>query len=238
MKKKGLTLLLGLILGISLVLCMGAYDKTVYVGSTITYDDDTSVVWGTGSDATMTWDNTNGELDITTTGEVRITCSAVSDGQYGLDCSGAIAGATTSEGAAAYFHSSITGDIDGPCYNLGSWMDITGGTPSTTGPMAAIDCGIYESGADLSSTIVVGLQIQTILDTTNSPLKHYMMRFNTNQSGDTPDGWFWAANAEAIAFTAGANTGATKTGDIKIHISGTTGDGSGNHYIRTYDGTS
>lgn len=225
-------ILLGLLIGCFLVLVMGgAYDQERFSDSTVHY-------FGTDNDMSWGWDNSAGEFEVAIAGEFEITCSAVADGKYGLEVGSTIAGGTKSEGSAAYLHTTITGNIDAPTYNLGSWLDVTGGTPTSAAMLAAIDCGIYESGANLSNIVVVGLQIQTLIDTTNSPSKHYMMRFNTDQSGDAPDGWFWAANSEAIAFTPGADTNATKTGDIKIQISGTTGDGSGFHYIRTYDGTS
>lgn len=224
--KKYKNILLGLVIGIFLVFAMGSYDK-------VRFTDDILLYFGTDNDTSMGWDATNSEFDITTTGEVKVTCSAVSDGAYGMDISGAIAGATTSEGCGAYIHSSITGNVDSDCYNLGAWMDITGGTPSTAGVMAAIDCGVYESGATLTNAWVVGLQIQTMLDSTNGPAKHYMMRFNTSQSGDTPDGWFQAANSQAVAYTAGSGTSGTKDGAIKINIVGR-----GDIYIRCYDSAS
>lgn len=65
-----------------------------------------------------------------------------------------------------------------------------------------------------------------------APASHYMMMFNTLQTGDTPDAWFHAQNPESIAYTTGGDTGATKVGDIKISMQG----GFGTGYIRVYDG--
>lgn len=156
-------------------------------------------------------------------GGVRITTSAVPDHQYGLEVASAIATNTDSQGSAAYFHTTITGNIDAPTYNLGSWLDVTGGTP-TAGLLAAIDCGIYADNApDLSNIWVVGLQIQTMIDNATTPAYHAMMRFNTNQAGDTPDVWFQAANPDCVAFTANTLHGASATdkiGAIKIAIVG------------------
>ncbi len=157
-------------------------------------------------------------------GGVRITTSAVPDHQYGLEVASAIATNTDSQGSAAYFHTTLTGNIDAPTYNLGSWLDVTGGTPAAI--LVAADIGIYESGADMTSGScgVIGLQIQTMLDNTNTPgWGHYMMRFNTNQAGDTPDGWFQAANPDAVAFVDNAAHGAAATdkiGAITINIVG------------------
>ena len=162
---------------------------------------------------------------------VAVTAGALPDGAYGFEIGSSITGATKSEGAAAYLHTTLTGDIDGPTYNLGSWLDVTGGTPTASGPLAAIDCGIYATAdADLSTIWTVGLQIQTMVHATAAPAKHYMMRFNTDESGDTPDGWFQAANPACVAFTASAATDGTKVGAIKVSIVGYD-----DCYFRLYD---
>ena len=170
---------------------------------------------------------------LTDVGGVKVTASAVPDGQYGLEVSSAIAGATKSEGAAIYAHTTLTGNTDAPTYNLGSWFDITAGTP-TAGVIAAIDCGIFETGADLSGVQwLVGLQIQTLMDNTNGPANHAMMRFNTSQAGDTPDFWFVAANAESVAYSANSthtSASTSKVGAIKIHIIGP-----GDVFLYVYD---
>lgn len=166
---------------------------------------------------------------------VKITNLAVPDGGYGLDIMGTIAGATASQGSAIYAHTTLTGDINSHTYNLGSWLDITDGTHAGGAySIAAIDCGIYTtSDADMGGSWAIGLQIQTMIDAASSPGYHTMMRFNTNQAGDTPDVWFQAANPDCVAFVANAayTTPSTdKIGAIKIAIVGY-----GDCYFYIYD---
>jgi len=209
--------------------------EVLFTDINLQLDDDADMYIGSAesTDGILSWDNTNAEVDLTTaTGSIHFTCSAVPDGQYGLEVGSAIAGATKSEGAAAYFHTTLTGNIDAATYNFGSWLDITGGSP-TASILAAGDFGIYESGATLAGMgMVVGLQVQTMLDNTSGPTSHYMMRFNTDiTASDLPDGWFQAANPQAIAYTADTGTSATKKGAIKFVVAGSTGT----LYLRCYD---
>lgn len=201
-----------------------------YDGDCMTFSDGMALNIGStpATDGVLSWDNTNAEVDLTTaTGSIHLTCSAVPDGQYGLEVQGAIAGATRSEGTAAYFHSTLTGNIDAPTYNIGSWLDITDGTP-TASVLAAADFGIYSSsGAELSSAgHVTGLQIQMIIDDEDSPTSLYMMRFNSLLSGSggtAPSHWFQAANQECIAYTANTthtSAATDKIGAIKVSVVG------------------
>ncbi len=164
-------------------------------------------------------------------GGVRIVSAAVPDALYGLEVSSAIAGNTASQGSAIYAHTTLTGNIDAPTYNLGSWLDITGGTP-TAAVLAAIDCGIYESGATLAGvTHVIGLQIQMMMDDTSNPGILSMMRFNTDLAGNLPDYFFEAANDAAIVYAANASyTDGDKVGAIKIYSAE-----SGVLYLWVYD---
>ena len=210
-------ILLGILIGTFLVFSMGAfYDKTRFTDSVVHY-------WGTDNDTSMGWDNTNSEFDITTTGEVRVTASAVSDGAYGMHITGAIAGATRSEGVSAYLAGALTGNIDGPCYNLGSWFDITAGTP-VGATLSAIEAGIYVTTTPtLTDTTIYMLNLQYIGNASSLTKKAYMMRFNIQQSADDIDGWFKAANPESVAFVANStHTSAStdKIGAITINIVG------------------
>jgi hypothetical protein len=110
------------------------------------------------------------------------------------------------------------------------WCD-SGSTPSSV--LYGGLFGVSESGADMTGCgSVVGLGVSTQVDSTNPPQSHYMMRFNTVQGGDVPDGWFIAANPESIAYTASTATNGTKVGAIKIHIQGAA---TPVVYIRVYD---
>lgn len=174
---------------------------------------------GTGQDSVNFLSDVGGFL---------MTASAVPDGQYGLEVSSAIAGGTASQGSAIYAHTTLTGNIDTPTYNIGSWLDITGGTP-TASVLAAMDIGIYESGSTMAGVShVTGLQIQMMTDNTSNPTDLTMMRFNCAEGGSNNrlDYWFTAANPSSIAYTANTLHGASatdKAGAIKFHVAGATG---------------
>lgn len=214
-------ILLGAVIAIVLFCSFGFYDTDTFSDATLQY-------FGSDRDVSLQWDNSNNELDFTTaTGSFHFTASAVADGKYGLEVGSTIAGDTKSEGSAAYFHTTLTGNIDAPTYNIGSWLDITGGTP-TASVLAAADFGIYVSSAGNlgSAGHVVGLQIQLIIDDANGPSSLYMMRFNSllaGSGGVAPSHWFQAANKESIAYeanTAHATSATDKIGAIKISVVG------------------
>lgn len=158
-------------------------------------------------------------------GGILVTASAVPDGQYGLEVSSAIAGGTASQGSAIYAHTTLTGNIDASTYNLGSWLDITSGTPTTN--LSAGDFGIYVSATPtLSSANIYVLQVQYQGSSSSQASTAYMMRFNCLRSGsggDDPDGWFQAGNPESVAMTENTvHTSAStdKVGAIKCNIVG------------------
>lgn len=193
-------------------------------GDGVTFSDGMALNIGgePSTDGVLSWDNTNAEVDLTTaTGSIHFTLGAVPDAQYGLEVGSTIAGTTRSEGSAAYFHTTLSGAWDGPTYNLGSWLDITAGTP--TGSLAAaIECGIYApTTPTLSAVTCVGLGITTVIHSGAAPNRHYMMRFNTQQGGDTPDAWFSAVNPQSIAYSSNAthqSASNAKVGAIKVQI--------------------
>ena len=176
---------------------------------------------------------TAGAVILSGVGQHAVTSTAVPDSGYGLNVGSTIAAGTQSQGSAIYAHTTLTGNIDGPTYNFGSWLDITGGTPTAGCTIiAAADIGIYESGATLASVgHMVGLQIQMQFDDTSNPAILEMMRFNVNQAGNLPDYWFGAANPDAVAFSANTDfTDTDKIGAIKIYIVGY-----GDCYFYIYD---
>lgn len=202
-------------------------------------DDDAKFYIGAAesTDGTLNWDNTNAELDVTVpVGSIHFTLSAVPDGEYGLEVGSTIAGGTASEGSAAYFHTSITGAIDGPTYNLGSWLDITAGTPTSSALFVAVEAGVYVSATPtLTSADIAVLQVQYMGNSSSTCDIIAMMRFNsllTGSGGEAPDYFIWAGNDESICFTSDSSTGATKMGAIKINSAQ-----SGTMYIWTYDST-
>ncbi len=169
-------------------------------------------------------------------GGTKVTASALPDGQYGLEVSSAIAGGTASQGSAIYAHTTLTGNIDAPTYNVGSWLDITDGTPTSSALLVGLEAGIYVSATPtLTAADVVVLQLQYQGNSSSTTDIAAMIRVNSllsGSGGEAPDYFIWAGNDEAISFTADAATGATKVGAIKINSAQ-----SGTMYIWTYDST-
>jgi len=209
-------------------------------GDCITISDGMAInIGGTpATDGVLSWDNTNAEVDLTTaTGSIHFTASAVPDAQYGFEVGSTIAGTTRSEGASGYFHTTVTGNLDGATYVTGTWMDIGTCTP-TANVMAPGDFGIYESGGTLSSVgCMAALNLGLYLDATSGPPNLAMFRFNANSNpstGTLPDYFFYAVNKAAVAYSYGTGTDGTKQGAIKVYIAG--GDvGTNTMYIRLYD---
>lgn len=166
-------------------------------------------------------------------GGVTITASAVPTTKYALKVSGNIAGATHSEGVGLYSEANITGNLDGKTYASGSWMNITGGTPTGPSLLAALDIGIYtDGGPTLSAARIRVLNVEYQVNSGDPPLSSAMMHFNADVAGDVPDYWFSTGNSPSVVF--GANTTHTtsakdKLGAIKIYI-GDVGDA----YIYVY----
>lgn len=156
-------------------------------------------------------------------GGVTVTSTATPDQLYALKSSGSIAGETRSEGLGLYVEGNITGNVDGPTYASGHWLNITSGTP-TGSVLAGMDVGVYESGGTLASVAhVVGLQVQLQLDSTSTAQDTEMMRFNCDYTAGhkSPDYWFQAGNQAAVAFTPNTASAGTKVGAIKVLITGT-----------------
>lgn len=214
--------------------CEVLYSKTV-----LQLDDDSSLYIGSAesTDATLTWDNTNAELDVTVpVGSIHLTCSAVPDGQYGLEVEGAIAGGTASQGSAAYFHTSITGNIDDPTYNLGSWLDITDGTPTSGALFVAVEAGVYVSATPtMTAADIAVIQAQYMGNSSSTCRNVAMMRFNSllsGQGGEAPDWFIQAGNDESICLTLNSthqSASNAKVGAIKIYSAQ-----SGTMYIYCY----
>lgn len=123
---------------------------------------------------------------------------------------------------------------DGPVYAVQGtlWPQ---NLAAPTSDVAGAKFGIQETSADLSGCNIYGIVIETLLATGGGdPSTHYMMKFNTSSAAETPDGWFYAANPEAVAYTTNAlHTGAAtdKLGAIAIKIAGKCDPG----YIYIYD---
>lgn len=176
---------------------------------------------------------------LTDVGGVTIENSAVPDGQYGLKVVSAVATATGSEGSAAYFETNVTGNIDNKFYNLGSWLNITGGTPADGGGTEAIfsaaDLGLYgaAAGAELVDAKLRLLNLEYQVDADCAPIESStFIHFNCNDTEDVPDYLFTFGNAASAVYTANVThtTAATdKIGAIKINI-GAIGDA----YIYVY----
>lgn len=168
-------------------------------------------------------------------GGTTITSSAVPDRKYALEVSGAIAGVTSSEGSAIYAHTSLTGNANLSTYNLGSWLDITAGTP-TASVLSAGQFGVYVSDAPtLTANSVRILMVDYQGHASSLPNEAYMMSFNCKDDaagGDSPDGWFTAGNYSSIAYQANTvhtNANTDKVGAVKFDI-----DGIGDCYFYVY----
>lgn len=159
------------------------------------------------------------------------TPCTIASGAHGLEYRGKVT-AGASDGMAAYLEGYISGAATGICVAAGVWLTVEAAAIASN-EATALDVGVYAAATcDLSGAAVIAGKFQTYVPAGSPPSMHVQFWFNTDQSGDVPDAWFNAANAQAVAFTAGANTGATKNGDICIMIN------SAKKYIRTYDGTS
>ena len=181
---------------------------------------------------------TAGAITMSGIGGHSITSTAVADTAYGLEVASTIAGATRSEGAAIYAHTTVTGNLDGATYVTGTWMDIGAATP-TANVLAAADFGIYESGGTLTSVgNTACINMGLYLDATNGPTNLSMFRFGANSNpatGTLPDYLFYADNKAAVAYSYDTGTSDTKQGAIKVYIKG--GDvGVNTMYLRLYDG--
>ena len=154
------------------------------------------------------------------------TVAAVTSGSYGLSNVATLTSGA-SEGIAAYFegHTALAA---GNCFAVGAWLNVDSAPAS--GEMRALDVGIYGVGVDMSSGAATVLNIGFHFDAANPPSAIYPIRFNNTNPGAPATAMFRATQAEAINFQTGADTGATKTGDIPFVLGGVT------HYIRTWDG--
>jgi len=152
--------------------------------------------------------------------------TTVVSGSYGMRSVGTL-DAGASDGVAGYFEGHTTLQA-GNNFALGAWMNIDSAPAS--GEVRAADFGIYGTGIDLSGCTLVVANFEFHADIANPPSAIYQMRFNNNGVAQPATAWFRATQGDAIAYTAGADTGATKTGDIAIVIGAVT------HYIRTWDG--
>ena len=160
---------------------------------------------------------------------VRNRAFAITSGGYGPKYVGTLTSGA-SEGIAGYFEAHVAGTPTGSNFGFGVWMNVD--TAPGAVELRVVDLGMYATGYDLSNTALVGMNMGIHASAANGPTSSYFFRFNTNQSGSTPDGIFRATNAEAVNFQTGASTGATKTGDLPWNLNGVI------HYIRCYDGVS
>ncbi len=152
--------------------------------------------------------------------------TTVVSGSYGMRSVGRL-DSGASDGIAGYFEGHTTLQA-GNNFAFGAWMNIDSAPAS--GEVRAADFGIYGVGVDLSGCGLVVANFEFHADIANPPSEIVQMRFNNDGTKQPATAWFRATQADAIAFTAGADVGATKTGDIAIIIGGVT------HYIRTWDG--
>lgn len=162
-------------------------------------------------------------IDIRIDSMIYVLCDDVDNGDSGIHVRATGTTGTAQSAMAGKFWAITAGT---PSASIGS---LDGTAYALSGTMAhhlyGVKAKIYEAGADMTSSNVYALYVESQVDSTNSPANHYMMRFNTTVGGsyDTPDAWFWASNPESVAYTINAtHTGAStdKTGAIKINVSG------------------
>lgn len=170
---------------------------------------------------------------IFTAGPVQVGTSAskitVADGTFGFQVYGTLTDGS-SDGLAMYTEGFAAGTLDGDVYGAGIWLQLVASAAVGAHEIRGLDVGIYDAGAvAATSAIVYGICISTYIGSTMNPSMHAMMRFNTDQSGDTPDAWFMAANNECIALTPGAVETADKYGSIAVSVP------AGIKYLRLYD---
>lgn len=155
------------------------------------------------------------------------TPCTVATGLHGLEYRGKVT-AGTSDGIAAYLEGYLSGAATGSCYGVGIWFTVDAAAVASNEAIP-LDVGIYANATcDLSGAIVAAGKFQTYIPAGSPPSMHVQFWFNTDQSGDVPDAWFNAANAEAVCFAGGAGAG-TKNGSVCIMIN------SAKKYIYTYD---
>lgn len=140
---------------------------------------------------------------------------------------------TKSDGAAGYFEGHASGTTTGAIYGLGAWLNVDSGTHAHG--LYGLDVGVYADDATYTGAYVCAAAFYThVCNDTAAPANHYMLRFNTNASEDTPDAWFHAANPQCIACTDNAEVTGSKVAAIKINVTGSNADPG---YIWVYDST-
>jgi len=158
--------------------------------------------------------------------------STVASGSYGHKFLGYSASAK-SDGVAGYFEGHASGTSTGAIYGLGAWLNVDSGTHAHG--LYGLDVGVWADDATYTSAYVCAASFYThVCNDTAAPTNHYMLRFNTDQSEDTPDAWFHAANPECIACTDNADATGSKIAAIKIEV---TGSSANPGYIWVYDST-
>jgi len=165
---------------------------------------------------------------ISDVGGTSITSSALANGAKTLTVHGAEAsGFLGSEGSAGYFSTTVTKNISGKMYNLGSWLDITAGTPTVNGVYSAIDLGVYVNATPtLTNARMYILNMEWQGNSSSAAGETSFIHFNSlmaNEGGDAPDYVFDFENPEAACWTANATHAAASTdkvGAIKICVSG------------------
>lgn len=231
------------------------YEKNVSlgaIGNILEIADDEVVVGSTTNDINFSWKGTTtGTFDLdagahtlaltglatSTDGAVTITntldvnVAVLADGDYAFSSKGYVASGS-SDGAAAYFEGHATGTSDGAIYGVGAWLNVDSGTHAYG--LYGLDVGLYAADATYTGAYVCAASFYThVCNDTAAPTNHYMLRFNTNASEDTPDAWFHAANPECVAYSSNATATGSKLGAIHIYVTGGCSDG----YIWVYDST-
>lgn len=206
-------------------------------------DDDAIQYYGTTNDASVNWDNTNNELDLTiASGGYHVTLSSILTGKKGFVVSATMdSGVLTTEGGAGYFGLGVAdANCTGKVYGLSTWLDITGTSTPTAGcTMSPLEIGIWqaETGPDtsLATAYVLKMEFQGASD--NNFAGVYWFDFSS--SGQNPTAIFHANGASNCAYTAntthtGANT--DKLGAIAIKIDSINGGNVSYFYVYSHAG--
>ena len=128
-----------------------------------------------------------------------------------------------------YFDQQLTGTQTGMLYGLGTWMELAVGFTAINTPLACLEVGLYDAGANLTAGRVIGIQMQ--IQVVSQPFSFYLFRVN-GTNGYPIDAMFVVGNPDSLGWVTGADT-ATYNGSIPFYESGgITG------WIKLYDGSS
>jgi len=130
-----------------------------------------------------------------------------------------------------YFDQQVTGTQTGGIYGFGTWLELAAGFTDNAGLLVAMEIGLYDAGATLTTGRIVMQQIQAILASAPGTSLH-IHRVNVAAAGGAITALYAFANPTSAGFVANALETSTVIGHMPFaDIVGASGIG----WIRLYD---